>query len=84
MKVMLDTNILISAFVFKSSTMNKLINKIISNHNLYLSSYCVDELKDLIKTKFKINYKELEKFLNSFPFEIVGSSETISNNLFNT
>lgn len=82
MRIMIDTNILISAFVFKSKIMNNLINKITLEHNLLISSYCIDELKELTKEKFKIDYVELERFLNSFPFELAYSPEIIETKLF--
>jgi predicted nucleic acid-binding protein len=44
MRIMIDTNILISAFVFKSESMNKLIEKIVENHVLIISSYALAEL----------------------------------------
>ena len=46
MRVMLDTNILISAFVFQSRKIYAVIDCIVSHHELVLSSYVVDELKD--------------------------------------
>lgn len=45
MRIMLDTNVLISAFIFKSSAMNKVIETILLEHRLVLSSFVVDELK---------------------------------------
>ena len=60
MKIMLDTNILVSAFIFKSKTMNNLINRITSKHELLISSYCINELKELTRKKFKVDYNNLD------------------------
>ena len=66
MKVMLDTNILISAFVFKSKKMNELIYKLSKEHEIIICSYTVQELKELIDTKFKVSQKDLDEFLKKY------------------
>lgn len=82
MRVMLDTNILISAFVFKSNKMNKLINKLSKEHEIIICSYTVEELKELVDTKFKVNQKDLDEFLKNFPYDLVYSPMNIENKLF--
>ena len=82
MRVMLDTNILVSSFVFKSKRMNYLIDYLSKSHEIVICSYVVDELKELIKSKFNVKIKELDKFLNNFPFDLVYSPTTIENKLF--
>ncbi len=57
MRVMLDTNILISAFIFKSSKMNLLIENLSKEHEIVICSYTIDELKDLIKEKFNVDIR---------------------------
>ena len=54
---MLDTNILISAFIFKSSKMNSLIEKLSVEHEIVICSYTIDELNELIKEKFNVSRK---------------------------
>lgn len=71
MRVMLDTNILISAFLFRSTKMNGLIEKLSIEHEIIICSYTIDELKDLMKNKFKIEYKKLDNFLSEFPYTLV-------------
>lgn len=82
MRVMLDTNILVSSFVFKSKRINYLIDYLSKSHEIVICSYVVDELKELIKSKFNVKIKELDKFLNNFPFDLVYSPTTIENKLF--
>ena len=82
MKVMLDTNILVSAFVFKSKKMNELIYKLSTEHEIVICSYTIEELKELIDTKFKVTQKDLDEFLKDFPFILVYSPTTIENKLF--
>jgi putative PIN family toxin of toxin-antitoxin system len=80
---MLDTNILISAFIFKSETMNRLIYKLSRDHEIVICSYTIEELKILSYSKFKIDIKVLYQFLEEFPFELVYSPECVEKKLFN-
>lgn len=82
MRIMLDTNILISAFIFKSKKMNELIYKLSKEHEIIICSYTVEELKDLIDTKFKVSQRDLDEFLKDFPFDLVYSPTNIENKLF--
>ena len=82
MRVMLDTNILISAFVFKSQKMNNFIFNLSTKHNIVICSYIIEELKDLVKNKFKVSLQKLDKFLKEFPFEMVYSPTEVENKLF--
>ncbi len=82
MRVMLDTNILISAFIFKSKKMNELIFNLTKEHEIVICSYTIDELKELIKKKFEVDEKYLDNFLKIFPFDLVYSPTTIDKKLF--
>lgn len=82
MRVMLDTNILVSAFVFKSKIINELIYKVSNNYEIVICSYTIEELQELIKEKFKIKQKILQEFLNEFPYTLVNSPKHVQNKLF--
>ncbi len=82
MRVMLDTNILISAFVFKSKKMHELIYQLSKEHEIIICSYTVEELKELINSKFKVSQKDLDEFLKDFPFDLVYSPTNVENKLF--
>ena len=83
MKVMLDTNIIISAFVFKSKKMNNLIYELSKNHEIVICSYTIEELKELVKSKFNVTQESLDEFLKDFPFNLVYSPTSVENKLFN-
>lgn len=83
MKVMLDTNILVSAFVFKSQKLNELIYKLSIEHEIIICTYTLEELDELIKTKFNIKPDSLDQFLKEFPFTLVYSPPNIEHRLFN-
>lgn len=82
MRIMLDTNILVSAFIFKSKTINGLINKLSNEHEIVIASYCIEELEELIKTKFNVNEKALDRFLLTFPYDLVYSPNDVEEKLF--
>lgn len=82
MKVMLDTNILISAFIFKSKIINEVIRKLSEEHEIIICSYCLKELKEVINIKFNVNSKALDDFLESFQFTLVKTPIEIKEKLF--
>lgn len=75
MRIMLDTNILISMLIFGS--MDKVIDKIIENHKIVLCSYVIDELHEVIERKFPSKQETLEEFLIKLPFELIYTPKTI-------
>ena len=66
---MLDTNVLVSAFVFRGETLAKLVDLLTEHHSIVLSSYVLQELKEVIKEKFPKKQTELDIFLTNLPFE---------------
>lgn len=73
MRIMIDTNVLISAFVFRSKLMNTLIERITEEHTLVISSFVLDELNEVIKRKFPNQVGVLDKFLTILSYELVYS-----------
>lgn len=80
MRVMIDTNILISIYLFPTPAMSKLVDAVTDHHTIVLPSYVVDELKTVIKRKFPTKYEALDTFLSELPFEYLiqlkGSTQT--------
>jgi len=82
MRVMLDTNVLISAIIFPNERMNSLIYKAALDHQLVLSSYIIDELLDVVKRKFPAKAKDADLFLARLPYELVYSPRELNNDFF--
>ena len=82
MRIMLDTNVLISAFVFRSSKMNAVINKITDNHKLVLSSFIIEELTEVVKRKFSDKINALDIFLTILPYELVYTPKNMPEAVF--
>jgi len=83
MRVMLDTNVLISAIIFPNERMNSLVYKATLEHQLVLSSYIIDELLEVIKRKFPAKAKDVDLFLARLPYELVYSPRELSHDFFN-
>jgi len=69
MRVMIDTNILISAILFPNSLPSKVLEKVLLYHKLILCSQIVEELYNVFEKKFKTKTTNLENFLRNLNFE---------------
>ena len=82
MRIMLDTNVLISALLFPGSKMDDMMNCIFTQHQLVLSSYVVDELKNVVRRKFPKRELAIDKLLMMMSFEYVYTPKEIEDGLF--
>jgi len=82
MRIMLDTNVLISALLFPGAKMDAMMNEIFTHHQLVLSSYVVDELKNVVKRKFPGKEIATNKLLMMMSFEYVYTPAKIESGLF--
>ena len=71
MRIILDTNILISAAVLSSRHILNMLDVVSEHHTIVLSTYVIDELKRVTTEKFPGKYDVLKNFLHELPFELV-------------
>lgn len=71
MRIMIDTNVLLSALVFKSTKLAQLIEYIIEKHTLVLCSYVIEEAYVVITRKSQKYKVALDRFLLNASFEMV-------------
>lgn len=71
MRVMLDTNVLLSALLFPGQKFDLLLGNIFSCHELVLSNFIVDELRKVVLRKFPQKIEALERFIAAVSFEFV-------------
>lgn len=71
MRIMIDTNVLISIILFPSARMNEVKTKLSKDHRIVICSYVIDELKTVISRKFPHKLKALDEFFTQLPFELV-------------
>lgn len=82
MRIMLDTNVLISALLFPSQKFNSIMEYIFAEHELVLSSYVVEELKSVVRRKFPKREADIERLLFLMSFEYVYTPDEIDQELF--
>lgn len=83
MRIMIDTNILVSVILFPNTNMDELIRIITEKHRLILSSFVIDELIEVVRRKFKNKEEGIERFLIKFPYEKVYTPKITEQDLFN-
>ena len=84
MRIMLDTNILISIVIFNSQKLKTMLINICEKHKLILNSYIIQELQEVIERKFPKRKKDMEEFLFKIPYELEYVPNTIfEKDLFN-
>jgi len=75
MRVLVDTNILLSAMWFKNSRVAKALLYVINNHDLILSDRNIAEMRDVIKRKTPEILADAEVFLAELSYELIPSVE---------
>ena len=79
---MVDTNVLISLLVFSSKKMNQMMERIFTEHQLVLSSYIVEELKDVVRRKFPNKAGVVDTLLAKMNYEYVYTPDILDETLF--
>ena len=71
MRILVDTNILLSAMWFKNSRVAKTLLFIAEKHELIVCDSSIVEMKDVIKRKTPEVLMDMELFLEEFSYEII-------------
>lgn len=83
MRVMLDTNVLISAFVFKSATIDKVFEIASAPGNrLVLSSFVLDEAYAVVEKKWPNRLLDLEIYLALLDYDMARTPREIEKGVF--
>jgi putative PIN family toxin of toxin-antitoxin system len=69
MRIMLDTNILLSALIFGSSKLASLLEKVLAEHTLVLSPYIIDEFRSVITRKSPKHNHAVDMLFDKLPYE---------------
>ena len=75
MRVLVDTNILLSAMWFKGSRVARALLYVANNHELVLCDRNVVEMRDVIKRKAPDVQADAEVFLAELSYELIPSIE---------
>ena len=82
MRIMLDTNVLLSAILFPGEKMNRMMQCIFEKHRLVLSSFVIDELSYVAERKFPTKAKAVDALLANMSFELVYTPKEMEPGLF--
>lgn len=82
MRVMLDTNILISAGIFGGTRLAELTQKIADDFNIVLSSQIIEELQMVIEMKFPHKKSAFDRFMSKLSFEMAFTPTEIDPDLY--
>ncbi len=82
MRVMLDTNILISAGLFAGKHTSSLTLRIADEHSFVLSSRIIDELRAVMEIKFPDKKPVLERFLRRLSYEMAYTPTEIDPDIY--
>lgn len=82
MRIMLDTNVLISMFLFPSKSFSRLLELVSQEHQLVLSSFIIDELLSVADKKFPTMKPVIETILAKISYEFVYTPSKLKGGLF--
>ena len=70
MRIMCDTNVLISGVLFPESPPGRILHEVTERGCLVLSSYIIEELNRVFQKKFPDKIKTLNRYLEQNEFEL--------------
>ena len=70
MRIMCDTNVLISGLLFPNSTPGKVIRVVAEQEQLVLATYIIEELYRVFQKKFPDKEKNLDRYIERGEFEL--------------
>lgn len=82
MRIMLDTNVLLSVLLFPSERMDRMMQCIFEHHRLVLSSFVIDELVDVVERKFPTRASVVDTLLAGMSYELVYTPREMDKDLF--
>ena len=71
MRVLLDTNILVSAIFFPSERTRSFLEVLTRDHDILLAEYSLEELRLVVSRKFPSKLEALELFFDELPFTLL-------------
>ncbi|MDR0459284.1 MAG: putative toxin-antitoxin system toxin component, PIN family [Coriobacteriales bacterium] len=71
MRVLIDTNVIISAMIFKSSNMIDILLHVTEQHELCIAAYSIEEAKRILKDKFSSANGDIDRFFMDYPYTLI-------------
>jgi len=76
MKILADTNILVSSLLYPNSKPAIALAHIVENYTLVLTDYNIDELHRVTRDKFPEKLLEVDVLLSKLSYELVAESQS--------
>jgi len=71
MQVMVDSNIILSALIFPKGKASEAFEKCITNYDVVICSYVIEECRRVVMKKFPKYINDFEIFIKSLIFKLV-------------
>jgi len=81
MRIMIDSNVLISAVYNPNSKPAQVVQDVCDNHELILCDYIITECYDVVERKFPQHMPVLNKLLTTLSYSLVVAPRSISSNI---
>ena len=82
MRVMLDTNVIISAALFPKSRLSEITLEMSDSHELVICDKVILELRDVIARKFQDKSQVCERFLRKLDYELALTPADIDSDIY--
>ncbi|MCL2238749.1 MAG: putative toxin-antitoxin system toxin component, PIN family [Defluviitaleaceae bacterium] len=82
MRIMLDTNIIVSTGVFGGAWSSDMTLKIADKYSIVLSSVIINELRCVMERKFPDKTPALEKFLKRLSYEVAYTPTEVDEEIY--
>ena len=82
MRIMTDTNVLLSAALFPSPIMIELIERVTTEHTLVLCSHIIEELHEVFERKFNTKKTLLNVFLSKLSYDFIYTPTNINPKMY--
>ena len=82
MRVLIDTNIIISAALFPQGRVSSVLSHLFESHTVVISSYSIEECKQVFLRKFPDKLSSLDAFLKNIDYESFKTPKKIDGSKF--
>ncbi len=77
MRIMIDSNIVISALFFPNGRISAILRELLLQHTVCLASFSLDEIEDVAHRKFPDELEIFDAFLDELPYEIIRTPDVL-------
>ena len=81
MRIMIDTNIIISAWLKPEGRIANLLKQLVAKHEICICTFSIEELQRVVERKFPQRRETLDTFLQEFSFELLYTPTALPENM---